>query len=319
LQSTAHLPKFYKKEIVYKIWKDTITYSVEFIDPVYFTTENEYNIAISTMEKEINLQKARIEKGQFFLLPINFDTFDQAPYITQCEMAASYGHEVRMFQKIHRRCIKCQGVSTVKEYLKMRCDKDAYHCSQCRQLSSDYFWKKDCDMFLPIWFNEKNEVQYEIPEELQNLRLGEQLLIQRLSCFIPVVHIKNGMMRLHGHCVCFRQDIVEICNSLPRTRVNAIKIVKTYKNMDSVGIQDFDVFVIRRDVVLKALRWLKRFHKWYRDDPDLVIQEENLDWMGGKQTASLIGTEAETDNLIEIKEFDTLQREEDDMNHGGKS
>jgi len=127
------------------------------------------------------------------------------------------------------------------------------------------------------------------------------------------------MMGLHGHCVCFRQDIVEICNSLPRTRVNAIKIVKTYKNMDSVGIQDFDVFVIRRDVVLKALRWLKRFHKWYRDDPDLVIQEENLDWMGGKQTASLIGTEAETDNLIEIKEFDTLQREEDDMNHGGKS
>jgi hypothetical protein len=173
------------------------------------------------------------------------------------------------------------------------------------------------DMLLPVWFDDNNEVQFNIPEELRCLRLGEQLLIQRLSCFIPIVHIKNGIMGLHGHCVSFRQDIIEICNILPRTRVNAIKIIKSYNTAGNIGLQDFDMFIIRRDIVLSALKWLKKYHKWYREDPDLIIQESNLDWMQGKQSACLIGTEGVTTNLFENKEFDSLIREHDDENQCG--
>jgi hypothetical protein len=125
-------------------------------------------------------------------------------------------------------------------------------------------------------------------------------------------------MGIHGHCVSFRQDIIEICNVLPRSRVNAIKIIKGYKASDSTMIQDFDIFTIRRNVVMKALIWLKKHHKWYREDPDLVIDESSLNWMGDKESASLIGTDAITSNIYENKEFDTLQREIDDEDDCGR-
>ena len=32
-----------------------------------------------------------------------------------------------------------------------------------------------------------------------------------------------------------------------------------------------------------ALRWLKRYHKLYRDDNDVIINRSNLDWMNGKK------------------------------------
>jgi len=318
MQSNTYLPTFYDSSYIHQLWKNTIVYSVDFDDPIYCYMKDDYTSMTQNLEKQIKSQKNKIISGQFFLLSINFEAFDKAPYKIQKELAAAYKHEVRMFQKVHHRCIKCQSVSTAKEYLNVRCEKKLYHCMQCRQLNTDMFWKKGCDMMLPVWFNEKDEVQFNIPEELKYLRLGEQLLIQRLSCFIPIVHIKNGLMGIHGHCISFRQDVAEICNILPRTRVNAIKIIKSYKNLDSHGIQDFDLFIIRRDVVLKALKWLKTFHKWYRDDPDLIIRESNLDWMGEKESASLIGIDARTNNLIESKEFDNVMRESDENCEHGK-
>jgi hypothetical protein len=40
---------------------------------------------------------------------------------------------------------------------------------------------------------------------------------------------------------------------------------------------------------LDALKWLKKHHKWYREDPDLVIDEDNLNWMHGQEEAELTG------------------------------
>ena len=56
-------------------------------------------------------------------------------------------------------------------------------------------------------------------------------------------------------------------------------------------------FVVRRDKVMRALIWLKKYHKWYKDDKDLIICEENLNWMNGKN-------ECELDQLVVIDEFD---------------
>ncbi len=316
-QSTEHLPSYYNSCEVYHLWKDCISYSVKFTDPIHCHTRDVYLETIRNLNSQINANKKKVQKGQFLLLDIDFDTFDRSSYHKQRELAVAYEHEVNMYQKKHKRCSKCQAVSIVKEYILIRNQNINYHCFQCRQMNIDNFWKMNSDMLLPVWFDDNNEVQFNIPEELRCLRLGEQLLIQRLSCFIPIVHIKNGIMGLHGHCVSFRQDIIEICNILPRTRVNAIKIIKSYNTAGNIGLQDFDMFIIRRDIVLSALKWLKKYHKWYREDPDLIIQESNLDWMQGKQSACLIGTEGVTTNLFENKEFDSLIREHDDENQCG--
>ena len=118
-------------------------------------------------------------------------------------------------------------------------------------------------------------------------------------------------MGIEGNCVCFRQDIADICNILPRTRVNAIKIIRTYNDRSTTGVQNYNVFVIRKNVVIRALHWLKQYHRWYRDDPDLKIQESNLDWMGNNDEAQLLDITAETSNLIECKQFDSVMHEQD--------
>jgi hypothetical protein len=303
---------------VVDIWKQCIVYSVEFNNPIFCHTQDGYNSTIDSMKKKILNQKRNVEKGLYQKLAINFNEFENSPYLKQKELAVAYAHEVRMFQIKHRRCSKCQSVSIVKGYTKTRNENDKYQCLQCVRLNVENFWKKNCDVMLPVWYNDDYAVQFHVPKELQNLRLGEQLLIQRLSCFVPIVHIKHGMMGIHGNCVCFRQDITEICNVLPRTKVNAIKIIRSYAGKDSHGIQDIDVFVIRKNVVMNALKWLKKYHKWYRDDPDLIIQESNLDWMGNKEEASLIGSEATSSNLVQERVYDSKMREEDDDNLCGK-
>ena len=318
-RTDTHLPKYYNTTEVHNTWKDCIQYNVDFKDPAYDHIESLYLDNISTMKTNIERQKKKVQKGQFYLLPINFTEFDRSSHDKQKELAVSFSHEVRMFQLTHRRCYKCQGVSIVKEYSNIRNEPNTFQCTQCKKSQICNFYKYDSDMMLPVWYDENNKAQFNVPTELQNLRLGEQLLIQRLSCFIPIVHIKHGIMGIHGNCVCFRQDITEICNILPRTRVNAIKIIKSYTSKDCNGIQDCDVFMIRRDVVLKALKWLKVYHKWYREDPDVIINESNLDWMQGKCEASLIGSEAETSNNCESVEFDSPMHEQDETNQIGKS
>jgi len=254
----------------------------------------------------------------FRKLPIDFTEFDRQCQQGQKQLSSAIEHEVRMYQLTHKKCHKCQGVSLVKEYHRVRGYMTEYHCNDCRKHDTSYYWKYGYDAMLPVWYNSNGQVEFHIPPELKDLRLGEQLLIQRLSCYIPVVHIKNGIMGLHGNCVCFRQNNIEICNVLPRTRANAIKIVRSYETTNKNTVKDIDIFVIRRKVVLQALYWLKMYHKWYREDPDLLIDETNLSWMGNEEEANLIGTNATTSNMMDCTEFDSLLHEEDEKNQNGR-
>jgi len=313
------LHTFYNEQEVLNVWKECILYSVQFIDPIYDYTETLYKETITSMKQKIQQQKMKVSKGSYFLLPIDFAYFDSSTMNRRKVLASIYGHEVRMFQKRHRKCYKCQGVSVIKDYTSLRYEKDVYQCLNCRNYSITSFWKSNSDMMLPVWYDDDNNVHFDVPSELKNLRLGEQLLIQRLSCFVPIVHIKNGIMGIHGNCVCFRQETAEICNILPRLRVNAIKIIRSYNNKENSSIHNFDIFVIRRNIVMQALKWLKKYHKWYRDDPDLKIEESNLDWMGNSNEAQLIDIEAKTNNFVNNTEYDSLMHEQDDADQRGES
>ena len=97
-------------------------------------------------------------------------------------------------------------------------------------------------------------------------------------------HLHKGAYGSKGHVCSFPQAVEEICTILPRLpeNVNAISVVKHFKSKDdSPGSL---VFRIRKDNVLKALRWLKRHNKVYKD---IEIQESNLGWMGDKEEMDL--------------------------------
>ena len=45
---------------------------------------------------------------------------------------------------------------------------------------------------MPIWTDDTGEHQFSLPHELQGLTIAEQLVIQKASLLIPILHIKNG-------------------------------------------------------------------------------------------------------------------------------
>lgn len=119
-------------------------------------------------------------------------------------------------------------------------------------------------------------VKYFIPDELKDLRLGEKLLIQRYSPYIPTQHIRNGAYGIKGHCVTFPQDITDICNVLPQRKEKLLTFIRYMSNKDNTATYPKQ-YVIRRKNVITALKWLKVHHSGYHD---ITIQESNLEWMG---------------------------------------
>jgi hypothetical protein len=141
----------------------------------------------------------------------------------------------------------------------------------------------DNNYALPTWHtvNDDGEtvVHYDIPEELADLTLAEKLLIQRLSPIIPLVHLKHGVYGSRGHVCTYPKDIGPICNVLPRLPkdVEIVKVVRTYTGRD--GKPKSRGFNVRREKVLRALKWLKKHNPIYQD---IEIQASNLNWMEGK-------------------------------------
>jgi hypothetical protein len=136
---------------------------------------------------------------------------------------------------------------------------------------------------LPIWYEDfpnKQNPRFDVPTELSCLREGEKLLIQQISCYVPLHHLRNGQIGSKGHVCCFEQNIGEVCTILPRLPcdVKIIRVVKQYqKEGGEIGKT---TFCIRRNVVLEALHWLKKHSIEYQD---IVIKESNLDWIKDKE------------------------------------
>lgn len=196
----------------------------------------------------------------------------------------------------HERCSVCRQVSTSLEVLQ------TYHmCRSCRAQvlkSADYI-----PGWLPTWVDSHGYKQFVVPDCLRVLREGEKLLIQRVSTYVPLRYLKGGAHGSRGHVCCFPKKISDFVNELPRKNVEAIKIIRRVVS-DEKTIQD-STFMIRKSVVLKALLWLKEHNIHYRD---IVINKDNLQWMGTKQEMELPVNVIYDD--IDAKERETNLRED---------
>ena len=178
----------------------------------------------------------------------------------------------------HGRCDLCLSVSLTLTVITMR-GTGLNRCKRCvaKKRTTSPEW-------LPIWLNPDGVPQHHVPTELSALTEGEKLLIQQISPYIPMQHLHKGAYGSKGHVCSFPQSVDEVCTILPRLpeNVNAISVVKHFKSKDdSPGSL---VFRIRKNKVLEALHWLKRYNKVYRD---IEIHEGNLGWMGDKEEMDL--------------------------------
>ena len=160
-----------------------------------------------------------------------------------------------------------------------RINKDL--CTTCQASKPD---KEEMERNLPIWYDKNNKVQYHLPKELKCLREGEKLLLQQVSPYVPLIHLKDGQIGSRGHVCSFVQNVTEVCDVLPRlpNDVQFVKVVKKYyKDGGEIASKSF---TIRKKVVLDALKWLKEYNLEYKD---IEIKESNLDWIEDNDSQEL--------------------------------
>lgn len=229
--------------------------------------------------------------------PFNTESFRRAPYHEQVILDSLLRFESRMVSIEHSVCTACFECSID---MSLR-ERDSV-CKRCCR-SDDKGSCTDGNVMLPTWENDDGILQYHIPDELSGLTIAEILIIQRVSPLVPLVHIRNGTLGIKGHVCSFVQDINDIATKLPRLPkdVTAVKVVRSYKGND--GIDAIKTYTIRREKVMRALYWLVRYHRDYKDayeSGELTLDETNLSWMKGAQEAELPTAEL-------VREFETRE------------
>ncbi|KAI9059278.1 hypothetical protein FKP32DRAFT_1542833, partial [Trametes sanguinea] len=118
----------------------------------------------------------------------------------------------------------------------------------------------------------------ECPPELTALTYVEQLVIARNRHSVCVVQVsKGGQRRMSANAIIFGQPVSQLYDRLPPPRKDiqeclAILFVGTAKpTLDDLGRTPL---LVRHDVVLRALEWLKLNHPEYYN---IEISRENMD------------------------------------------
>ena len=85
-------------------------------------------------------------------------------------------------------------------------------CTKCAKKKDALYYLKRKE--LPVWYKD-GVPQYRVPSVLSCLSDAEKMLIQKVSPFVPLHHIKNGLYGLTGHVCAFEQDIDGFISKLP--------------------------------------------------------------------------------------------------------
>ena len=194
----------------------------------------------------------------------------------QQEILSTLDFEFRSKNLTYVRCPACSSDTLQLKPDNRACSLKCDDCSKNKHTQA-HFIKEN---MLPLWYSKNGKMHFDVPEELQGLTFGEKLLIQKTSVLIPVVHLRNGRLGIKGHTCMFRKDLASVCIDLPRKHFKVINAVHEYAtgSTDEASFTH-QTFKVRRDKVLKALIWLKHHHSGYKD---IIIDEDNLAWMSGK-------------------------------------
>ena len=129
----------------------------------------------------------------------------------------------------HKKCVCCRSVSISLKGLPV---SGVGVCQTCKPYKDkNYFLKNH---LLPVWYKNgdtKKEANFNIPQVLSCLTQAEKMLIQRVSLFLPLHHLKNGTCGIQGHVCAFEQDVNEFVKRLPRSKGDTalLRVVKQIK------------------------------------------------------------------------------------------
>lgn len=208
----------------------------------------------------------------------------QAKYCDEQQKADAIENFERKSKEIHHH--HCQTCDCVGISLSMSSEARCKWCQKNKLDKNIYLREK----LAPVWYEcvedriSCSNAHYELPTELTDMTEAEKMLIQKYSVYVPLHHIQKGVLGFKGHVCCFPQKVEKVFNVLPRLPkdVNMVKLIKTVKDKD--GEMKTKLLKVRKEKVLSALTWLVEHNVEYGD---IVIDENNLDWMGNDEEREL--------------------------------
>jgi hypothetical protein len=107
------------------------------------------------------------------------------------------------------------------------------------------------------------------------LKRRRKLLIQQISCYVPLQHLRNGQIGCKGHVCCFEQDINEVCTILPMISIQCQNnpVIKQYRK-ENADIES--LHFLSGEMLFESITLAKKHSIEYQD---ITIQESNLDWI----------------------------------------
>jgi hypothetical protein len=268
-----------KYEVVYDLYLDSVARGVasrfdEFDrDPMRASDLVQFKKRLKNMYDVIKQKK-------FEPLPISDEvrkSFYTKPKMEQKRILLTLAFEFTSFSLKIQTCTSCRSKILAKNFA----GDHAYVCTKCVCLKNDqklkmkpeeYYQQKN---MLPVWYDNKGKIHYEVPDELQGLTQCEKMLIQRLSIYCPVYHIYNGNMGIKGHTCCFRKQEQDTVSTLPRSNIDLICVTKQSNNTSNDNHPEVHYLHARKSKVVSALNWLKLHHRGYKD---IDIDETVLTW-----------------------------------------
>ena len=144
-------------------------------------------------------------------------------------------------QLTYRRCTCCRQVKLELRVERQMFESDVHQlCTSCKYYSLNEI--KQVQQSLPVWWDDDDQIQFQLSDELINLREGEKLMIQKYSAYIPIHHLYKGQVGAKGHCCAFKQNIMDVTLVLPRKPedIKFVQVIKKYKDKSgNIGEKKF--------------------------------------------------------------------------------
>ena len=147
------------------------------------------------------------------------------------------------------RCIVCK-----EQYPCVETGPRSHKCKRCS--SKNQTFRKN-----------NNLTPEDAPECLKVLNQVELAAI-RQNCPIMQIFSRGSSKGARGHCICLMQDVKSFASVLPH-KPQDLPYLYLKNPRESVTDKFFEV---RREPILTALRWLKKWNPYYQD---ITISEEN--------------------------------------------
>ena len=115
-----------------------------------------------------------------------------------------------------------------------------------------------------------------VPEELSSLRYVEKMLIARVRHTCAYVKVASGMRKMKANIIAFESPVPKIYSILPPPRDDLDDVLAIlFTGPKKPTPEDFarTPFLVRRNVVIRALEWLKLNHADYAD---IEISHKNM-------------------------------------------